>query len=89
MPLKKCNPVDERLKSVARLLDGQKMAIVLWYFGTKEGSQMVEYESANNMKRTWVNYGKYRDWRNPQHGEGDYFLRQATQIKNIWVPYGE
>jgi len=28
MPLKKCNPVDERLKSVARLLDGQKMAIV-------------------------------------------------------------
>jgi aldehyde dehydrogenase (NAD+) len=49
----------------------------------------VEYASAENMKRTWVNYGKYRDWFNPQHAEGEIFLRHATQIKNIWVPYGE
>ncbi|MCP4296455.1 MAG: aldehyde dehydrogenase family protein [Proteobacteria bacterium] len=61
----------------------------LWYFGSLEGSRLVEYESAGNLKRTWVNYGKFRNWTNPQHGEGDYFLRQATQVKNIWVPYGE
>ncbi|TAK37208.1 MAG: aldehyde dehydrogenase family protein, partial [Saprospiraceae bacterium] len=61
----------------------------LWYFGTKEGSKAVEYASAENMKRTWVNYGKQRDWFNDQHGEGREFLRHATQIKNIWVPYGE
>jgi aldehyde dehydrogenase (NAD+) len=61
----------------------------MWYFGSKEGSKLVEYAAAENMKRTWVNYGKYRDWFNPQHGEGDIFLRHATQIKNIWVPYGE
>ena len=61
----------------------------IWYFGSKEGSKLVEYASAENMKRTWVNYGKYRDWFNPQHGEGEIFLRHATQIKNIWVPYGE
>jgi aldehyde dehydrogenase (NAD+) len=61
----------------------------IWYFGSKEGSELVEYASAENMKRTWVNYGKYRDWFNPQHGEGEIFLRHATQIKNIWVPYGE
>ncbi len=29
----------------------------VWYFGTAEGSYHVEYESAANMKRTWVNYG--------------------------------
>jgi hypothetical protein len=23
------------------------------------------------------------------HGEGRAFLRQATQIKNIWLPYGD
>ena len=61
----------------------------LWYFGSKEGSKNVELQAADNMKRTWVSYGKHRDWDNLQSGEADYFLRQASQIKNIWVPYGE
>lgn len=61
----------------------------LWYFGSKEGSAKAEHAAAENMKRTWVSYGKQRDWFNPQHGEGEVFLRQTTQIKNIWVPYGE
>jgi aldehyde dehydrogenase (NAD+) len=50
---------------------------------------MVEHDSAANMKRTWVSHGKYRDWMNRAHGVGEVFLRQATQVKNIWVPYGE
>ena len=41
------------------------------------------------MKRTWVNYGHARDWLDPAQGEGQEFLREATQVKNIWVPYGE
>lgn len=61
----------------------------IWYFGDQEGSTMVELGSADSMKRTWVNYGKYRDWTDANQGEGDVFLRQATQVKNIWVPYGE
>lgn len=61
----------------------------VWYFGDNEGSKIVEYISAENMKRTWVSYGKYRDWFNPEQGEGSEFLRHATQIKNIWIPYGE
>jgi len=61
----------------------------IWYFGSKEGSKLVEHAAAENMKRTWVNYGKGRDWEDPRHGEGQWFLRQATQIKNIWAPYGE
>ena len=61
----------------------------IWYFGSAEGSRTVELASADNMKRTWVSYGRYRDWFKASHGEGREFLRQATQIKNIWVPYGE
>ena len=61
----------------------------LWYFGDQAGSEMVELAAAENMKRTWVNYGKYRDWADASVGEGEAFLRQATQVKNIWVPYGE
>lgn len=61
----------------------------LWYFGTKEGSKKIEHAAAENMKRTWVNYGKQRNWFDAQQGEGEQFLRYATQIKNIWIPYGE
>jgi aldehyde dehydrogenase (NAD+) len=61
----------------------------MWYFGTAEGSATVERLSAGNMKRTWVNYGKGRDWAARQQGEGPEFLRHATHVKNIWVPYGE
>jgi aldehyde dehydrogenase (NAD+) len=61
----------------------------LWYFGSAEGSAEVERLSAGNMKRTWVNYGRGRDWTEVRRGEGEEFLQQATQVKNIWVPYGE
>jgi aldehyde dehydrogenase (NAD+) len=61
----------------------------IWYFGSAEGSYYVEYESAANMKRTWVGYGLPRDWMNREQGEGHEFLHEATQVKNIWVPTGE
>jgi aldehyde dehydrogenase (NAD+) len=61
----------------------------VWYFGTAEGSYHVEYESAANMKRTWVNYGLPRDWTDPDQGAGHEFLHEAIQVKNIWVPTGE
>lgn len=61
----------------------------VWYFGTAEGSYHTEYESAANMKRTWVNYGIARDWLSDKEGGGHEFLHEATQVKNIWVPTGE
>jgi aldehyde dehydrogenase (NAD+) len=75
---------DELSKEMAKHddLDG------LWYFGTAEGSKQVELLASENLKRTWVNYGMYRNWLDKTHGEGMEFLRHATEIKNIWVPYG-
>jgi aldehyde dehydrogenase (NAD+) len=61
----------------------------IWYFPSDDGSAEVEQLSAANMKRTWVSYGLSRDWSDPIQGEGREFLRRATQVKNIWVPYGE
>jgi aldehyde dehydrogenase (NAD+) len=61
----------------------------VWYFGSAEGSYHTEYESAANMKRTWVGYGIPRDWTSQQEGEGHEFLHEAIQVKNIWVPTGE
>ena len=61
----------------------------IWYFGSAEGSAEVERLASGNMKRTWVSYGRERDWNDPRLGEGEEFLEQATQVKNIWIPYGE
>ncbi len=60
-----------------------------WYVGPKAGSKLVEELSTGNMKRTWVNNGRRRDWFSAEQGEGREFLRHAVQVKNIWVPYGE
>ena len=56
------------------------------YFGTAEGSRFVEYTSAGNVKRTWVNYGYSRDWMISQQGQGEEFLLHSTEVKNIWMP---
>ncbi len=61
----------------------------LWYWGHAEGSKLIEEQAAASMKRTWVNYGRYHDWHSSEQGEGEAFLRRATEIKNIWIPYGE
>jgi aldehyde dehydrogenase (NAD+) len=58
----------------------------LWYCGSAEGAKAVEGMSAGNLKVTWTLPN--RDWTGGE-GQGREFLRRATQIKNIWVPYGE
>jgi aldehyde dehydrogenase (NAD+) len=61
----------------------------LWYMGGKQGSAQVEAASTGNLKATWVSGGKRRDWFDSRQGQGREYLRRATQVKNIWVPYGE
>ena len=83
------NIVTGRRETLSKVLAQHDNVDAMWYFGTAEGSKTVEYESAGNMKRTWVNYGHPRDWPSREQGEGPEFLREATQVKNIWTPYGE
>jgi len=61
----------------------------IWHFGGAEDARRTESASTGNMKRTWVSYGRARDWFDHEQGQGQEFLREATQVKNIWVPYGE
>jgi aldehyde dehydrogenase (NAD+) len=61
----------------------------LWYVGSAKVSGLVERQSAGNLKSTWVNHGKRRNWFDDHQAQGWEYLRHAVQIKNIWVPYGE
>jgi aldehyde dehydrogenase (NAD+) len=75
--------------ALARVLAEHDEIDAMWYFGPAEGSRMVEAASIGNMKRTWTNAGHRRDWFDRRQGEGREFLRHATHVKNVWVPYGE
>ncbi len=58
----------------------------VWYFGSADLSAGIELAASHNLKRSWVNNGLGRDWAT---AEGHEFLRHATDVKNIWIPYGE
>ncbi len=73
-------------KDLAKTLADHADVDAIWYFGSDDLSAMIESASADNLKRTWVNNGKARDW---NRAEGQEFLRHATEVKNIWIPYGE
>jgi aldehyde dehydrogenase (NAD+) len=60
----------------------------LWCFGQAAESKLVEQASIGNLKRTFVDYGRTLDWFD-RTSEGIAFLRQAAQVKNIWIPYGD
>jgi len=61
----------------------------IWSFRDEAASALVKLGSIGNLKQVWTNEGRQIDWFDPAQAEGRYFLRHATQIKNIWVPYGE
>jgi aldehyde dehydrogenase (NAD+) len=61
----------------------------VWSFRDEAASSMVKSASIGNLKQVWSNEGKTFDWFDPAQSEGRVFLRHATQVKNIWVPYGE
>jgi len=61
----------------------------VWSFRDEASSAMVKLGSIGNLKQVWTNEGRQIDWFDPAQAEGRYFLRHATQVKNIWVPYGE
>ncbi len=88
LPAGVVNIVTGDTDALAKVLAEHDDVEAMWYFGSRDGVRMVEQASASNMKRTWCSWHE-RDWPNGTQGEGREFLRAATQVKNIWIPYGE
>jgi aldehyde dehydrogenase (NAD+) len=67
---------------LAKTLSEHDDVDAMWFAGSIDAQTAVQKASANNMKRTWVL---------PLIGAlplTEDMLREATQVKNIWVPYG-
>jgi aldehyde dehydrogenase (NAD+) len=59
----------------------------IWYFGNRESTVAIESASTGNLKQTWMETF-IRDWHDPAFASSD-LPHRATQVKNIWIPYGE
>ncbi|MGJ8625062.1 MAG: aldehyde dehydrogenase family protein, partial [Yoonia sp.] len=55
----------------------------VWSFSTADVSKVIEAKSTSNLKRTWVNNGSSRTWPSAT------WRAAATEVKTIWIPYGE
>ena len=74
--------VHEELVPVLARHDGVDM---IWHAGASDQVDLVEAESVGNLKRTWCprNFDPTSEDAASMH-----LLRQATHIKNIWIPHG-
>lgn len=61
----------------------------LWYFGSAQGSQFVEWASAGNLKPVWVNRGCPRAWDQQAEGAGPELGLRAARTKALWLPMGD
>lgn len=61
----------------------------LWYFGSAQGSQFVEWASAGNLKPVWVNRGCPRAWDQEAEGAGPELGLRAARTKALWLPMGD
>jgi aldehyde dehydrogenase (NAD+) len=61
----------------------------IWCFTDELSAVVAKSLSVGNLKQVFTNEGRVVDWFDKKQGEGRWFLQHATQVKNIWVPYGE
>jgi aldehyde dehydrogenase (NAD+) len=61
----------------------------IWCFSNESNAAAAKSFSVGNLKQVFTNEGRAIDWFDAAQGEGRWYLQHATQVKNIWVPYGE
>ena len=89
-------------KDAVRAIAGANEAFTEWSRKTPEERAEYLFQAARLMRlrkhdfsalmvfevgKTWAEADDARDWTTAA-GQGRGFLHKATQVKNIWVPYG-
>nr|WP_183738300.1 MULTISPECIES: aldehyde dehydrogenase family protein [unclassified Janthinobacterium] len=83
------NIISGNADELARTLATHADIDAVWrHDGSGEGCAEVERLSAGTLKRTWVGGAKGRDWYSAAQSGGRAVLAHASQVKNVWIPYG-
>jgi aldehyde dehydrogenase (NAD+) len=83
------NMVSGRSTELLKVLAEHDDVDAIWSFTGEASSAAAKSLSVGNLKQVFSDEGRAIDWFSIEQGEGRWFLHHATQVKNIWVPYGE
>jgi aldehyde dehydrogenase (NAD+) len=83
------NMITGRSSELLKVLAEHADVDAIWCFGDEADGAAAKAASIGNLKQVFTNEGRAIDWFRDDQGEGRWFLQHATQVKNIWVPYGE
>jgi aldehyde dehydrogenase (NAD+) len=78
-------PASQLLKTLAE----HDNVDAIWSFSDAASAAAAKSYSTGNLKQVFTNEGRVIDWFDSSQAEGRWFLEHATQVKNVWVPYGE
>lgn len=83
------NIVTGSADELARTLASHFDVDAVWrHDGSEAGCAEVERLSAESLKRTWTGGAKGRNWFDAKQACGRVVLQHASQVKNVWIPYG-
>ncbi len=84
------NILTTKQNSLNKILAEHENIDGIWYFSENNNERLKVIQSTiSNLKRNWCPQSKNLDWSSKEEDFLEEFLYQSTQIKNIWIPYGE
>ena len=89
LPAGAVNIVTGRPAELLKTLAEHDDVDAIWCFGDEASVRHRESLSTGNLSKSSPTKAARSTGSIPTQGEGRWFLQHATQMKNIWVPYGE
>ena len=84
------NILTTKQNSLNKILAEHENIDGIWYFSENNNERLKVIQSTtSNLKRNWCPQSKNLDWSSKEEDFLEEFLYQSTQVKNIWIPYGE
>ncbi len=84
------NILTTKQNSLNKILAEHENIDGIWYFSENNNERLKVIQSTtSNLKRSWCPQSKNLDWSSNEEDFLKEFLYQSTQVKNIWIPYGE
>jgi aldehyde dehydrogenase (NAD+) len=83
------NMVSGRTSELLKVLAEHDDLDAIWSFAGEANAAVAKALSVGNLKQVFSDEGRAIDWFRVEPGAGRWFLHHATQVKNIWLPYGE
>ena len=84
------NILTTKQNSLNKILSEHENIDGIWYFSENNNERLKGYSKYNiKFKRSWCPQSKNLDWSSKEEDFLEEFLYQSTQVKNIWIPYGE